>query len=55
MMCLKVSSSIHPTSAPTGIDDDMAGSDKADALIDQTGTAAFSASNPADSTRIDLL
>src|SRR5579871_2532869 len=35
MMCLKVSSSIQPTSAPTGIDDDMAGSGKADALVDQ--------------------
>jgi hypothetical protein len=35
MMCLKVSSNIHPTSAPTGTADDMAGKDKADALIDQ--------------------
>ena len=28
MMCLTVKSSIHPTSRPTGTDDDMAGSDK---------------------------
>src|SRR5450631_2841109 len=33
--CLVVSSSIHPTSAPTGTDDDMGGNDKADTL---TGT-----------------
>src|SRR6266404_5895885 len=30
--CLAVRSSIHPTRAPTGTDDDMAGNDKADAL-----------------------
>jgi hypothetical protein len=30
--CLVVRSSIHPTRAPTGTDDDMAGNDKADAL-----------------------
>jgi hypothetical protein len=29
---LKVSSSIQPTSAPTGTDDDNEGNDKADAL-----------------------
>jgi hypothetical protein len=32
MTCLKVRTSIHPTSAPTGTDDDMEGSNKADAL-----------------------
>ena len=32
MMCLTVSSTIHPISAPTGTDDDMAGNNKADAL-----------------------
>src|ERR1700753_4149555 len=32
MTCLTVSTSIHPTSAPTGTDDDMGGNDKADAL-----------------------
>jgi hypothetical protein len=32
MMCLMVRINIHPTSAPTGTDDDMAGNDKADAL-----------------------
>src|SRR5512136_362736 len=31
-MCLAVSSSIQPTSAATGTDDDMGGNDKADAL-----------------------
>src|SRR5664279_1011824 len=31
--CLTVSSNIHPASAPTGTDDDMAGNDKADALV----------------------
>jgi hypothetical protein len=31
-MCLTASNSIHPTSAPTGTDDDMGGNDKADAL-----------------------
>src|SRR5258707_2530437 len=30
--CLAVRSSIHPTSAPTGTDDDMVGNDKADGL-----------------------
>src|SRR3979411_3200305 len=35
MMCLAVRSSIQPTSAATGTDDDMGGNDKADAL---TGT-----------------
>src|SRR5229473_5219348 len=30
--CLAVRSSIHPTSAPTGTDDDRVGNDKADAL-----------------------
>jgi hypothetical protein len=29
-----VRSSIHPTSAPTGTDDDMGGNDKADALAE---------------------
>jgi hypothetical protein len=32
MTCLKVRTSIQPTSAPTGTDDDMGGNDKADAL-----------------------
>jgi hypothetical protein len=32
---LTVSSNIHSTSAPTGIDDDMAGSDKIDALVNR--------------------
>src|SRR6476469_3775698 len=32
-MCLAVSSSIHPISAASGIDDDMGGNDKADALV----------------------
>src|SRR3979411_1353857 len=32
MMCLNVRTSIHPISAPTGTDDDIAGKDKADAL-----------------------
>src|SRR5437899_5351134 len=32
MTCLRVSSSIHPTSAPTGTADDMGGNDKADVL-----------------------
>jgi hypothetical protein len=31
-MCLKVRTSIHPTSAPTATDDDMGGNDKTDAL-----------------------
>jgi hypothetical protein len=33
MMCLTVSSNIHPISAPTGTDDDMGGNDKADVLV----------------------
>src|SRR4051794_5504325 len=32
MMCLIVRTSIHPTSASTGTEDDMGGNDKADAL-----------------------
>src|SRR3954454_20206170 len=32
MMCFTVRSSIHPTSAPTGTDDDKEGNNKADAL-----------------------
>ena len=32
MMCFTVRSTIHPTSAPTGTDDDIVGSNKADAL-----------------------
>src|ERR1700730_221942 len=32
MMCLKVRSSIHATSAATGTDDDMEGNDKANVL-----------------------
>jgi hypothetical protein len=34
MTCLKLSSSIHPTSAATGTEDDMGGNDKADALVE---------------------
>src|SRR5664279_2070787 len=33
MTCLRVRSSIHPTSAATGTDDDMVGKDKTDALV----------------------
>src|SRR5271165_734685 len=33
MMCLKVSSSIHPTSAPTGTDDERAGNDTLTSLL----------------------
>jgi hypothetical protein len=36
MTCLKVSSNIHPISAPTGTDEDMGGNDKADALVGLT-------------------
>src|SRR5215218_726615 len=32
MTCLTVRTSIHPISAPTGTDDDIAGNNKADAL-----------------------
>src|SRR3979409_1008478 len=32
MTCFSVRSNIHPTSAPTGTDDDMEGNNKADAL-----------------------
>src|ERR1700761_6073979 len=32
MTCLKVRTSIHPTSVPTGTEDDIAGNNKADAL-----------------------
>src|SRR3979490_1165959 len=50
MTCLTVSSNIHPTSAPTGTDDDMAGNDKADALVGSDWerhkeSAAFSATS----------
>src|SRR3979409_2591425 len=37
MMCLKVRSSIHATSAPTGTDDDMEGNDKASVLAGSDG------------------
>jgi hypothetical protein len=32
MTCFTVRSNIHPTSAPTGTDDDIEGNNKADAL-----------------------
>src|SRR5436305_3429722 len=35
-ICLKVRTSIQPTSAPTATDDDMGGNDKADALLKPT-------------------
>src|ERR1700716_3080982 len=37
MMCLKVRSSIHATSAPTGTDEDMEGNDKANILTATDG------------------
>jgi hypothetical protein len=37
MMCLKVRSSIHATSAPTATDDDMEGNDKAGVLAGTGG------------------
>src|SRR6476469_7087634 len=40
MMCLTVSSSIHPASASTGIDDDMEGNDKANVLAGTEGNGA---------------
>jgi hypothetical protein len=40
MMCLKVRSSIHPTNAPTGTDDDMEGNDKANVLAGTDGDGA---------------
>jgi hypothetical protein len=58
MMCLTVSSNIHPISAPTGTDDDIEGNDKADALVKDLGPhgdwrrSAQLLSNPANSTRI---
>src|SRR5690349_5546352 len=39
MMCLIVRTSIHPTSASTGTEDDMGGNDKADALAELFGIA----------------
>src|SRR5260370_31763856 len=47
-MCLAVSSSIQPTRAPTGTDDDMAGNDKAGVLGLENGTGgtrSFSATS----------
>jgi hypothetical protein len=55
MTCFTVRSNIHPTSAPTGTDDDIEGNNKADALYwdrrggEKTGVQAVSAilfSNP---------
>src|ERR1700674_632843 len=37
MMCLTVRTSIHPTSAPTGTDEDKVGNDKADVLAQTEG------------------
>src|SRR5665647_3687261 len=63
MTCLRVSSSIHPISAPTGTDDDMVGNNKADALTrtdlerhGQTGGLQRNFFlNPDNSTGIGLL
>jgi len=58
---LTVRTTIHPTSAPTGTDDDIAGKDKLtpSVTLDRTGTleafSATSSQNPANSTRMDLL
>src|ERR1044072_1758865 len=48
-MCLAVSNSIHPTSAPTGTVEDIVGSNKADASIDWTwGGENFSSGGQLD-------
>src|SRR5882724_10084860 len=63
MTCFTVRSNIHPTSAPTGTEDDMEGNNKADALCwgltrwrkpGSRRSALFSFSNP-DGSNDDII